>query len=63
MNTRPRKSLGWKCPAELFMPESFDVRQHHHEIVALGGMPFGLNALLLHFALALLKSALQERAA
>ncbi|MEX3613426.1 MAG: hypothetical protein VB141_05960, partial [Burkholderia gladioli] len=19
MNTRPRKSLGWKCPAELFM--------------------------------------------
>jgi IS30 family transposase len=36
MNTRPRKSLGWKCPAELFMPESFDVRQHHHEIVAMG---------------------------
>ncbi|MEX3581670.1 MAG: IS30 family transposase [Burkholderia sp.] len=36
MNTRPHKSLGWKCPAELFMPESFGVRQHHHEIVALG---------------------------
>ncbi|MEX3605976.1 MAG: hypothetical protein VB142_05785 [Burkholderia sp.] len=36
MNTRPRKSLGWRCPAELFMPESFDVRQPHHEIVALG---------------------------
>ncbi|MEX3547727.1 MAG: hypothetical protein VB125_00590, partial [Burkholderia sp.] len=50
MNTRPRKSLGWKCPAELFMPESFDVRQHHHEIVTLG-MPFWLNALLLHFDL------------
>ncbi|MEX3548012.1 MAG: hypothetical protein VB125_02190 [Burkholderia sp.] len=33
---RPRKSLGWKCPAELFMPESFAVRQHHHEIVVLG---------------------------
>ncbi|MEX3548355.1 MAG: hypothetical protein VB125_04290 [Burkholderia sp.] len=33
---RPRKSLGWKCPAELFMSESFDVRQHHHAIVALG---------------------------
>ncbi|MEX3548143.1 MAG: hypothetical protein VB125_03035 [Burkholderia sp.] len=32
MNTRPRKNLGWKCPAELFMPESFDFRQHHHEI-------------------------------
>ncbi|MEX3547975.1 MAG: IS30 family transposase, partial [Burkholderia sp.] len=36
MNTRPRKRLGWKCPVELFMPESFEVRQHHHEIVALG---------------------------
>ena len=24
MNTRPRKTLGWKCPAEVFMPESFD---------------------------------------
>lgn len=25
LNTRPRKSLGWKCPAELFLPEgSFD---------------------------------------
>ncbi|MEX3548570.1 MAG: hypothetical protein VB125_05675, partial [Burkholderia sp.] len=39
INTRPRKSLGWKCPAELFMPESFDVRQHHHGIVALGDAP------------------------
>ncbi|MEX3606739.1 MAG: IS30 family transposase [Burkholderia sp.] len=36
INTRPRKSLGWTCPAELFMPESGDIRQHHHEIVALG---------------------------
>ncbi|MEX3548573.1 MAG: IS30 family transposase, partial [Burkholderia sp.] len=27
MNTRSRKSLGWKCPTELlFMPESFAVR-------------------------------------
>ncbi|MEX3605836.1 MAG: hypothetical protein VB142_04635 [Burkholderia sp.] len=34
MNARPRKSLGWTCPAELFIPESFDVRQHYHEIVA-----------------------------
>jgi len=28
LNTRPRKSLGWKCPAELFMPESFDCFKH-----------------------------------
>ncbi|MEX3605853.1 MAG: hypothetical protein VB142_04775, partial [Burkholderia sp.] len=36
MNPRPRKGLDWTCPAELFMPESFDVRQNHHEIIALG---------------------------
>ncbi|MEX3605758.1 MAG: hypothetical protein VB142_04025 [Burkholderia sp.] len=36
VNTLPRKSADWTCPAELFMPESFDARQHHHEIVALG---------------------------
>ncbi|MEX3606275.1 MAG: IS30 family transposase [Burkholderia sp.] len=36
MNTCPRKSLDWTCPAELFMPELVDVRQHHHDIVALG---------------------------
>ncbi len=35
LNTRPRKSLGWKCPAELFMPESFDFFKHHHQLVAL----------------------------
>jgi len=35
LNTRPRKSLAWKCPAELFMPESFDFFQHHHQLVAL----------------------------
>ncbi|MEX3606428.1 MAG: IS30 family transposase [Burkholderia sp.] len=46
MNTRPRKSLGWKCSAELFILESFDVRQNHHGIVA-----FGRNRLLLHFNL------------
>ncbi|MEX3548488.1 MAG: hypothetical protein VB125_05165, partial [Burkholderia sp.] len=41
MNTRPRKSLGWKCPAELFMPESFDVRQHASCNRCLGGCPSG----------------------
>jgi transposase, IS30 family len=29
LNTRPRKSLGWKAPAELFLPEgAFDFVQH-----------------------------------
>jgi transposase, IS30 family len=35
MNTRPRKTLGWKCPAEVFMPQSFDFFKHHHQLVAL----------------------------
>ena len=34
LNTRPRKSRGWKCPAELAMPDSFDFFQHHHQLVA-----------------------------
>jgi hypothetical protein len=26
---RPRKSLGWKCPAELFLPEgAFNFQQY-----------------------------------
>jgi len=24
LNTRPRKSLGFKCPAELFLPDTFN---------------------------------------
>ncbi len=35
LNTRPRKTLGWKCPAEMFMPDAFDFFQHHHQLVAL----------------------------
>lgn len=28
-NMRPRKSLGWKCPSELFLPErAFDFRAY-----------------------------------
>ena len=34
-NTRPRKSLGWKCPAELFMLDSFDFFQRLHQLVAI----------------------------
>jgi len=36
LNTRPRESLGYKCPAELFTPEAFDFRQHHASFFALG---------------------------
>jgi IS30 family transposase len=40
LNTRPRKSLGWKCPAELFLPDgAFDFKAHWGKIlnpVALG---------------------------
>lgn len=35
LNTRPRKSLGFKCPAELFTPDAFDFRQHHAAIFSL----------------------------
>jgi len=36
LNTRPRKSLGFKCPAELFTPDAFDFRQHHAALFELG---------------------------
>ena len=36
LNTRPRKSLGFRCPAELFTPDTFDFRQHHAALFALG---------------------------
>jgi transposase, IS30 family len=35
LNVRPRKSLGWKCPLELFMPESFDYESFYRKTVAL----------------------------
>jgi hypothetical protein len=35
LNTRPRKSLGWKCPAELFMPNDFSFERHYYQLVAL----------------------------
>jgi transposase, IS30 family len=36
LNTRPHKSLGFKCPAELFTPDAFDFRQHHAALFTLG---------------------------
>ena len=36
LNTRPRKSLGFKCPAELFTPDAFDFKQYHAALFALG---------------------------
>ena len=36
LNTRPRKSLGFKCPTELFTPDAFDFRRHHAALFALG---------------------------
>jgi IS30 family transposase len=36
LNTRPRKSLSFRCPAELFTPDAFDFRQHHAALFALG---------------------------
>jgi len=35
LNTRPRKTLGWKCPAELFIPDSLDYASYYKAIVAL----------------------------
>ena len=35
LNTRPRKSLGFRCPEELFTPDAFDFKQHHAALFAL----------------------------
>jgi|GEM_PF-1331577 len=35
LHTRPRTSLGVKCPAELFTPDAFDFRQHHAALFVL----------------------------
>ena len=32
LNTRPRKSLGWKCPAEIFLPD-FDFQKYYERIL------------------------------
>ncbi len=34
-NTRPRKSLGFKCPAELFLPGTFNAEEYYRRLVAL----------------------------
>jgi IS30 family transposase len=35
LNVRPRKSLGWQCPLELFMPESCNYETYFRNHVAL----------------------------
>ena len=46
LNVRPRKSLGWKCPAELFLPErAFDFRAYWP--INLNLLHLGLNAPLI----------------
>ena len=35
LNTRPRKSMGFKCPAEMFTPDAFDFKQYHASLFAL----------------------------
>jgi transposase, IS30 family len=35
LNTRPRKSLGFKCPAELFLPDTFNADLYYSRLVAL----------------------------
>jgi transposase, IS30 family len=33
LNAKPRKSLGWKCPAELFLPEgAFDFKAYWSQV-------------------------------
>jgi len=32
---RPRKTLDWRCPVELFSPDDFDYQKHFESIVAL----------------------------
>ena len=36
LNTRPRKSPDFKCPAQLFTPDAFDFKHHHAALFALG---------------------------
>ncbi len=36
LNIRPRKSLGFKCPAESFSADAFDFRHHYASLFALG---------------------------
>jgi IS30 family transposase len=36
LNTRPRKTLGWKCPLEVFAPGEFDLIEYNRQRFALG---------------------------
>ena len=32
LNTRPRKTLNFRCPVEIFMPGSFDFKKHFSHV-------------------------------
>ncbi len=36
LNTRPRNSLSFKCPAELFLTDTFNAGDYYRRLVALG---------------------------
>ena len=36
LNPQPRKSLNFRCPAELFILDAFDFRQRHAALFVLG---------------------------
>ncbi len=43
LNARPRKSLGWKCPAELFLPEGeFDFKAYWAKQLKLPAVALGV---------------------
>ena len=43
LNARPRKSLGWKCPAELFLPEGeFDFQAYWANKLKLTSVALGV---------------------
>ena len=44
LNTRPRKSMGFKCPAEMFTPDAFDFKQHHASLFDLNNLTLNVKS-------------------